>query len=85
MDKLKGVPLNTIILVENTIKNMDDSIVSISRIKKKLSKQVDDITLLRILEYLDDIGKIYMGSKGITWTHNTNPKLQRAIRKGTKL
>ncbi len=77
--------LNTVIMVENTLKNMNDSVFKISDIKRELPKQVNHNTLMHILEYLESNNRIYVGLKGITWVHNTNPKLYEDIRKGTKL
>jgi len=77
--------LNTVIMVENTLKNMNDSVFKISAIKKKLPKQVNHNTLMHILEYLENSNKIYVGLRGITWIHNTNQKLQEDIKKGTRL
>lgn len=94
MNKKKGVKkvepkysptLNTVIMVENTLKNMNDSVFKVSAIKKELPKQVNHNTLMNILEYLENSNKIYVGLKGITWVYNTNPKLQEDIKKGTKL
>ena len=77
--------LNTVIMVENTLKNMNDSVFKVSAIKKELPKQVNHNTLMHILEYLENSNKIYVGLKGITWVYNTNQKLQEDIKKGTRL
>lgn len=75
--------LKTIKMVENTLKNMDDSIMKISELKKKLPKKVNHITLKKIIDYLEDSNKIVSSHKGITWIVNNSPKLKRAIAKGT--
>jgi hypothetical protein len=83
---LKTAPtLNTVIMVENTMKNMTNSLFKASELKKKLPKQVNHNTLKIILEYLEESNKIAFTSKGITWIHNTNPKLRVAITKGLVL
>ncbi len=86
MQRLEHSPtLNTVIMVENTIRNMDDSIVTIAEIKRELPKQVNHNTLKLILEYLEESNKIVVSIKGITWIHNTNENLRKAISKGLKL
>ena len=77
--------LNTVIMVENTIKNADQSIITIPEIKKALPRQVNHNTLMLILSYLEKSNKIAVSIKGITWIHNTNPNLQKAIKGGLEL
>jgi hypothetical protein len=86
IQKLEHAPtLNTIIMVENTLKNMNESAVKISKLKTKLPKQVNHNTLMVILDYLEKSNKIYVGLKGITWIHNTSPNLRKAIKTGLEL
>ncbi len=77
--------LNTVLMVEDALKGMYDSVVKISELKRKLPKQVNHNTLKVILQYLEDSNKIAVTLKGITWIHNTNPKLRKAISKGLEL
>ena len=77
--------LNTVIMVEETLKNMDESIISIAELKRKLPRQVNHITLMVILEYLERSNKIAATLKGITWIYNENPNLKRAIMHGMEL
>jgi len=74
--------LKTIKMVEDTLKNMDDSIMKISELKKKLPKKINHITLKKIIDYLEESNKIVTSHKGITWIVNNSPKLKRAIAKG---
>jgi len=84
--KLRHAPtLNTVLMVENVIKNAKNSIITIPEIKRALPKQVNHATLKIILEYLEESNKIAVTIKGITWIHNTNPNLMRAISKGSEL
>ena len=86
MQKLKHSPtLNTVIMVEETLKNMDESVISVAELKRRLPKQVNHNTLKVILEYLELSNKIVVTMKGITWIHNPNPNLQKAIEKGFEL
>lgn len=84
--RLEHAPtLNTVIMVENTLKNMNESVISIAELKRKLPKQVNHNVLKVILEYLEESNKIAVSIKGITWIHNTNPKLKEAIARGLEL
>ena len=86
VQKLKHAPtLNTIIMVENTLKNMEKSVITIAELKRNLPKQVNHNTLRVILEYLEESNKIAVTLKGITWIHNTNTNLRKAIKKGFEL
>ncbi len=77
--------LNTVLMVENTLMNMDKSIFTVADIKKKLPKQVNHRTLMIILLYLEESNKIFVSIKGITWIHNTSPRLRKEISKGLEL
>jgi hypothetical protein len=77
--------LNTMIMVENTLKNMNESIISVAELKRNLPRQVNHNTLMLILQYLEDSNKILVGLKGITWIYNPNPRLRKAITEGTEI
>jgi len=77
--------LNTVIMVENTLKNMEESVISIAELKRKLPKQINHNTLKIILAYLEESNKIAVTIKGITWIHNPNPNLRKAISRGLEL
>lgn len=85
-EEKKTMPtLNTVIMVENTIKDMPNSASKISEIKKALPKQVNHNTLKVIIEYLERSNKIVFSSKGITWIFNINPNLRTAISRGLEI
>ena len=77
--------LNTVIMVEDTLKNSENSIITIAELKRKLPKQINHNTLKTILEYLEESNKIAVSLKGITWIHNTNQNLRMTVAKGLKL
>ena len=77
--------LNTVIMVEDAIKKMKESITSIAELKRNLPRQVNHNTLMLILHYLEKNNKIAVSLKGITWIQNTNPNLRRAIAEGLEL
>lgn len=81
--KLEHAPtLNTVLMVEEVLKNMDESVIKIAELKRKLPRQVNHNILKIILEYLEESNKIAVSIKGITWIHNTNPNLRKAIASG---
>ena len=77
--------LNTVIMVEDTLKKINESIISVAELKRKLPRQVNHITLMVILEYLERSNKIAVTLKGITWIENNNSNLKRAIMQGMEL
>ena len=77
--------LNTVIMVENTLQEMDDSVVRIPDLKRALPKQVNHNILMSILEYLEESNKIAVGVRGITWVSNTNANLRKDIGRGLEL
>ncbi len=77
--------LNTVFMVEDTLKNMDESIITVAELKRRLPRQVNHNTLMVILQYLEESNKIAVTLKGITWIHNTNLKLRKAIAQGLEL
>ncbi|MFW6286169.1 MAG: hypothetical protein ACOC16_03530 [Nanoarchaeota archaeon] len=77
--------LNTVIMVEDVLKNMDESVIKFSKLKKDLPKQVNHNTLKTVLEYLERSNKIAVSINGISWIQNTNKNLINAINKGLEL
>ena len=86
MSLLKHSPtLNTVLMIENTLTNMNESVITIAELKRKLPKQVNHNTLIIILEYLEKSNKVVVSLKGLSWVHNTNSNLRNAIKKGLEL
>ena len=86
MQMLEHSPtLNTVLMVEEVLKNIKESVITIAELKRKLPKQVNHNTLMIILEYLEKSNKILVSLKGITWIHNTNINMKKAIARGLEL
>ncbi len=77
--------LNTVIMVEETLQKMDGSVISVAELKRRLPRQVNHITLMLILDYLDRSNKIAFGVRGISWIHNEHPRLRKALSEGFEL
>ncbi len=83
MQITKHMPnLKTVIMVEEVIKNSENSLITIPEIKRALPKKVNHNTLMIILEYLEESRKILVGIKGIIWLEEISPKLRKAMKKG---
>ncbi|MBI2144401.1 hypothetical protein HYU17_04610 [Candidatus Woesearchaeota archaeon] len=83
-EKLAHSPnLNTILMVEETLKNGE--LVTLADLKRKLPKKVMHQTLLRILDYLQLSGKIVIGTKGILWVFTERKELDELIKRGTEV
>jgi len=50
-----------------------------------LPRQVNHNTLMVILKYLEESNKILATLSGITWIHNSNPKMKKAITEGLEI
>jgi hypothetical protein len=86
LERLEHSPtLNTVIMVEQTLKNADESVLSVAKLKKKLPRQINHNTLKIILQYLEESNKIAVSLRGITWIHNANSNLKKAISRGLEL
>jgi len=59
--------LNTVIMVEDTLKKSKEEVVSVAELKRKLPRKVNHITLMIILDYLEKSKKIEVKLKGVSW------------------
>ncbi len=75
--------LETILMVERALRQ-SGSIITVAQLKRKLPRQVNHNVLLRILEYLEESGKIVFSVKGITWLQPASPELLRLIAKNAR-
>ncbi|MDP3990592.1 MAG: hypothetical protein Q8Q01_05305 [archaeon] len=77
-DQIKRYPnLNTVLMVEDFLKEHRDMPMKISEIRKNLPKQVMNQTLQVILEYLWRSGKIIYGPKGVQWIYSEPQHLKK--------
>ncbi len=84
--KLKhSTTLNTVIMVEETLRNIDESVITVAELKRCLPKKVNHNKLKTILRYLEKSNKIVVTVDGITWIFNSNPNIRRAIATGLEL
>jgi sulfur transfer complex TusBCD TusB component (DsrH family) len=76
--------LKTVLMIERTLQKAE-TVISKSELKRRLPTQIMHQTLNLILEYLEESGKIFIGSKGITWVHNENPKFKKLLEKAVRV
>ena len=62
--------LNTVIMVEDTLKKSKEEVISVAELKRKLPRKVNHITLMIILDYLEKSKKIDVKLKGVSWRKN---------------
>ncbi len=77
--------LNTVIMVEEVLRNIDESVIKVAELKRRLPRKVNHNKLKIILRYLQESNKIIFTADGITWIFNPNPNLRKAISKGLEL
>jgi exosome complex RNA-binding protein Rrp4 len=75
--------LGTIKMVEKVLKGGD--LMKIAELKRRLPKKVMHNTLLQILDYLQESGRIIIGTKGILWIYAERKELDKLIRRGTEV
>ncbi len=77
--------LRTIEMVEMFLRQNDGELFSKNELERKLPRSVQRHTLNRILYYLESSNKIVIGSKGVMWVWNDNPKIKELVAKGTRI
>ena len=68
--------LNTVLMVEKTLREARESL-KVAELKRRLPKKVMHATLLQILDYLQESGKIFIGTKGAVWTYASPEEMKR--------
>jgi hypothetical protein len=76
--------LSTVMMVEDALRAQEGP-VTIEALKRALPKKVMDQSLRMILAYLENKGSIIIGSKGIEWIANDNPKFLKMIENARKV
>ncbi|MBT4935676.1 hypothetical protein HOL21_02230 [Candidatus Woesearchaeota archaeon] len=76
--------LKTVLTVEKVLQEAD-TVITKSELKRRLPTQIMHQTLNLILEYLEKSGKIIIGTKGLTWTYNNNPKLKSLLSRAVRV
>lgn len=76
--------LTTVLMVEKVLQETKE-IIKIAELKRRLPKQVMHSTLLQILDYLQESGKILISTKGVVWIYRTPAELEKLKHGGLEL
>ncbi len=80
---LHSPTLSTVLMVEDTLKSGE--LMSVAELKRRLPKKVMHQTVHIILDYLQQSGKIIIGTKGVLWVYAERKELDTLIKKGVEL
>ena len=72
--------LNTVLMVERALTEAKE-LLKVAELKRRLPRQVMHGTLVQILEYLQQSGKILFTPKGVVWIYRPPHELE-AMKKG---
>lgn len=76
--------LSTVLMVEESLRAAK-GVLKISELKRKLPKKVMHGTLLQILDYLQESGKILITTKGVVWVYRPPTELEKLKKGGLEL
>lgn len=76
---LHSPTLNTVLMVEETLKEAGE-VVKLAELKRRLPRKVMHQTLVAILDYLQESGKILICTKGILWAYTTPEELKELMK-----
>ncbi len=76
--------LATVLMVEKTLKDAGE-VLKVAELKRRLPKKIMHSTLLQILDYLQESGKIIIGTKGALWVYRPTPELEAMIKGGLEI
>ena len=76
--------LDTVLMVEHTLQDAK-GVIKIAVLKRRLPRKVMHQTLMRILDYLQESGKILITTKGVVWTYTPKDMMERLKKRGLEL
>jgi hypothetical protein len=82
--KMSSPTLKTIRMVEKALKHSDYSLVKLSELKRSLPKQVNHNTLIQVIDYLQESGKVLVSMKGVFWLHKPSENLREILESSRK-
>ncbi len=68
--------LATVLMVEKVLRDVGE-IIKVSELKRRLPKKIMHSTLLQILDYLQESGKILVTTKGVIWIYRPPAELEK--------
>ncbi|MFH1442569.1 MAG: hypothetical protein ABIG96_00895 [Candidatus Micrarchaeota archaeon] len=76
MQIMHSPTLNTVLMVEKVLKEAGQ-LVKVAELKRRLPKKVMHSTILQILDYLQESGKIFVSAKGLLWIYRSPSELEK--------
>lgn len=76
--------LNTVFMVEEVLQKAGE-ILKVSELKRMLPKKVMHSTLMQILDYLQESGKILITTKGVVWVFRPPAELEKIKQRGLEI
>ncbi len=76
--------LDTVLMVERTLQDAKE-VIKVAELKRRLPRKVMHQTLMRILDYLQESGKILITTKGVVWTYTHRDRMEKLKRGGLEL
>jgi len=76
--------LNTVLMVEKTLEKAGEPL-TLAQLKRKLPRQVMHSTLLQVLDYIQESGKILITTKGIVWIYMPRAELEALKKRGREV
>jgi len=76
--------LNTVLMVEQALKEAKE-IIKVSELKRRLPKKVMHSTLLMILAYLQESGKIFISPRGLVWIYRLPAEMEKLKQGGLEI
>ncbi len=84
MQVMHSPTLNTVLMIEHTLRSAKQ-ILKVAELKRRLPRQVMHATLLQVLDYLQQSGKILITVKGIVWIYRPPAELEKLKKGGLEL
>jgi len=87
MEKIKiehSPTLNSVLMVEEVLRKAE-GVIKVAELKKRLPKKMMHSTLLKILDYLQISGKIFISVKGVLWIYTPRNQLNELTEKGIEI
>jgi hypothetical protein len=84
MQLMHSPRLATVLMVEDVLREAKE-MIKVSELKRRLPKKVMHSTLLQILDYLQESGKIFIATKGVVWIYRPPAELEKLKLSGLEL
>lgn len=84
MQVMHSPRLATVLMVEESLRQASE-VLKVAELKRRLPKQVMHNTLLQILDYLQESGKIIITTKGVLWIYRPVAELEKLKKGGLEL